>query len=91
MRNYIDGIWDQIRRNWSIPPDAQGKGYLAIVEVALDRRGRLLRSRIEQSSGNSLYDRAAMRAVDAANAKGLPAMPPNAGEDEFVFGLRFRD
>jgi TonB family protein len=91
MRNYIDGIWDQIRQNWSIPPDTEGKGYLAVVEVVLDRRGKLLRSRIEQSSGSALYDRAAMRAVQVASSKGLPSMPPNAGEDEFVFGFRFRE
>jgi len=73
-----DRIWDQ----WSCPPSICQKNLKAIVWIRILKDGTALVQKIEKSSGNSSFDKLALRAI--AKASPLPP-PPN----EMEIGVNF--
>ncbi len=88
-RRYYDEVERQVRQNW-IPPqnlDLNQQDVVTVVSLVLLPDGRVLRSAIEESSGNSLFDQSVVRAV----LKSTPLPPPPIGlsQQSFELGLRF--
>ncbi len=68
---YIDRMKTLIGTRWFRPQVAQG--VTAIVAFVIDRDGTLRDARVETSSGNSTFDRGALRAV--LESSPLPPLP----------------
>jgi protein TonB len=78
-----------IERNKHYPDDALQMGMTGnvVIVYVIDRDGRLVRAEIERSSGHSLLDQAALRAVRRSR---FEAMPEDAwvGLKEQIFRTR---
>jgi TonB family protein len=68
---YIDRMTTRIGSNW-FRPQTTGE-HLAVVYFAIERNGTLRDVRVERSSGNRTFDRAAYRAV--LESSPLPPLP----------------
>jgi len=79
--SYYAKITNQIRQEW-IYPDAGDQNVEAIIAVKIARDGSVTVQKVEKSSGNTLFDRSALRAI----AKASPVMPPPF---EMEIGMRF--
>ena len=78
---YESLITGLIHKQW-IFPDTSDSNLLAIVDIRIARSGNVTVLGFERKSGNTLFDRAAVRAI--LNASPLP--PPIA---EMEIGIRF--
>ena len=79
--DYYRKITQEIWQQW-IYPDTRRKDIEAIVSVKILKDGTALVQKIEKSSGNALFDRAALKAL----AKASPLAPPPY---EMEIGVRF--
>ena len=79
--SYINSIGNKIHQQWIFPETAD-KDLLAIINIRIARNGNVTIIGFEKKSGNILFDRAAIRAIN--NASPLP--PPSA---EMEIGLKF--
>lgn len=79
--NYISMVVNKIRQHW-IFPETGDKDLLAIISIRIARDGRITVDKIEKSSGNPLFDRSALRAINSAS----PLPPP---PQEIEIGVRF--
>ena len=68
---YLTRLLGLIESNWFRPPSAAGTGDCRVL-CRLDRSGRLLDTGIEESSGISAFDRAALRVYSSAPLPPLP-------------------
>jgi len=75
-------VISKIRQHW-IFPEAGNKDLLAIISIRIAKDGRIIVDKIEKSSGNPLFDRSALRAINSAS----PLPPP---PEEIEIGVRFR-
>ncbi len=73
---YLVSVQNQIERNWRAPFSGQGQ-RATTVYFKISRSGEVEDVKIEQSSGNALFDQAAMRAVYYASP--LPPLPAGSG------------
>jgi protein TonB len=73
---YLTAVQNQIERHWRAPFSGQGQ-RLATVYFKISRSGEVEDVKLEQSSGNALFDQAAMRAVYYADP--LPPLPAASG------------
>jgi TonB family protein len=64
-------------------------GTRALVRFTINRDGRLSRIELESSSGNSSFDRAALRALHATNP--LPPLPPAYSKPSLTVHLTFSE
>lgn len=80
--DYYILVIDKIKRHW-IFPDNIDKALEAVISINIEKDGRVSINKIERSSGNPLFDRSAMRAIN--NASPLPAPPY-----ELEIGVRFK-
>jgi TonB family protein len=80
--DYYSMVINKIRQQW-IFPESIDKDLLAIITIKIARDGSVTIDRMEQSSGNALFDRSALRAISKAN----PLPPP---PQEMEMGVRFR-
>ncbi|MBI5443546.1 MAG: TonB C-terminal domain-containing protein [Deltaproteobacteria bacterium] len=87
---YTESLWEKIHANWSVPPSVEGKGYVAIVSFTWNRQGKITQMTLEKSSGNRLYDQAALRAIEATSQKGDLAIPRDIPGESMELGIRFR-
>ena len=71
-------IWDR----WGLPQELKEKNLEAVVSIRIMRDGSVEISRIEKSSGSSLFDRSALLAIREAS----PLPPPPY---EMEIGVRF--
>ncbi len=79
---YLENIRNQIERNWNPPPVA--KGTKAKVEFTILRSGRVFGdARLQESSGNTIFDLAAVRAILSSSP--FPPMPEDFYRDRAVF------
>ncbi len=62
--NYLQQLPDWIRGQWRLPTYLLGKNLKCRIQVYINAQGKLLRSKIIESSGDSEYDRRALRAVE---------------------------
>lgn len=60
----------------------------ALVSFVMDREGRVLSSRLQQSSGYAMLDREALALL--ARAEPLPAIPPSLGADRLEIAVPIR-
>jgi len=83
---YLVTIQNSVAREWSSPASAaSGQERFAVIYFQIERDGRIVRPTIETKSGDDLFDRTALRAVERAN---LPPLP-----DEFAdrtLGVHFQ-
>ncbi len=80
--DYYSVVMNKIRQHW-IFPDSIDRDLLAIITIKIARDGSVTIGRMEQSSGNALFDRSALRAISKASP--LPSPP-----QEMEIGVRFR-
>jgi protein TonB len=84
---YIERMLALIESRWykpSVPP-----GTRARVGFVILKSGKVEGIRLEESSGNSSFDRAALRAMYAANP--LPPLPPAYGKPSLTVHLSFAE
>jgi TonB family protein len=86
---YYDQVERAVRENW-IPPqnmNFEEEPAIAIVSLTLLPDGRVLKSYIEETSGDPKFDQSVMRAI----LKSTPFPPPPIGlkQQSFDLGLRF--
>jgi len=79
--DYYAKIIKEIRQQW-VYPNAGRKDIEAIVSIKILKDGTTIVQKIEKSSGNTLFDRSALRAL----AKASPLSPPPY---EVELGVRF--
>jgi TonB family protein len=84
---YIQRMLALIESRWYKP--AAPAGTRALVRFTINREGRLSRIELESSSGNSSFDRAALRALYAANP--LPPLPPAYAKPTLTVHLTFSE
>lgn len=79
-------IQNAIAREWNAVGAAAHAGDLyAVVYFQIERDGRIVRPEIESSSGDALFDQAAVRAVQRAS---LPPLPAEFAES--LLGIHFQ-
>lgn len=83
---YLNVLFSKIRNRWDNPYEGIDTIHCTIYFV-VDRKGRIIDSAIENSSGLSAYDQAALRAVLAAKP---PPLPNQFGSEELGIHLQFR-
>ncbi len=83
---YVDQMLTLIGGNWLKPEGSEG--LVAVVGFQIQRDGRITDVKLLTPSGIGVYDRAAVRAVYAANP--LPPLPPEFQGDRLGVHLRFR-
>jgi protein TonB len=84
---YIERMLALIESRWykpSAPPGARAR-----VRFVILKSGKVEGIRLEESSGNSSFDRAALRAMYAANP--LPPLPPAYGKPSLTVHLSFAE
>lgn len=79
--DYYSKIIREIWQQWVFPDTGQ-KDIEAIISIKIKRDGAITAQRIEKSSGNTLFDRSAIKAL----AKASPLSPPPY---EMEIGVRF--
>jgi colicin import membrane protein len=81
LNDYYMRVQDRIWQNW-VFPDTGSDDMLAVVSITVMRDGRVKVNGFEKSSGNPLFDRSALRAIEKAS----PLEPPPF---EMEIGVRF--
>lgn len=79
--DYYAKITKEIWEQWIFPETGE-KNLEAIISIRIMKDGAVQSSRVEKSSGNSLFDKSALRAISKAN----PVTPP---PHEMEIGVRF--
>jgi protein TonB len=69
----------QLERHKRYPPQAHGEHGVATVAFLVDRQGRVLKSRIEHTTGSAVLDAEAMALV--SRAQPFPAPPPGIADN----------
>lgn len=77
---YEISLRNKIERNWSPPPLIKGSSW---VRVIIGRNGKILATEIMESSGNSFYDQAALRAIYLSDP--FPPLPDNYFGSSLMF------
>jgi TonB family protein len=83
---YVEQLLSLIGANWFKPESAEGT--TCVVSFRILRSGQVTDVKVESSSGVSYYDRAAARAVYAANP--LPPLPPDYRNEALGVHLKFQ-
>ncbi|MDP2277758.1 MAG: TonB family protein [Nitrospirota bacterium] len=81
LDSYAERIGKEIRQRWAFP-EAWGKNLEAVISVTIMSNGTVKINKVEKSSGNVLFDRSVLRAINKAS----PVSPPS---HEMEIGLRF--
>ncbi|MHB8882946.1 MAG: energy transducer TonB [Thermodesulfovibrionales bacterium] len=79
--SYADRVGQEIHRQWSYP-DTLKKNLEAIVAVKVLKDGMISVQKVEKSSGDRLFDKFALKAIEMAQ----PVTPP---PHEMEIGIRF--
>jgi colicin import membrane protein len=86
---YYDQVERAVRENWIPPQDMnfEEESAMTVVSLTLLPDGRVLKSYIEETSGDPKFDQSVMRAI----LKSTPFPPPPIGlkQQRFDLGLRF--
>ena len=81
LEGYSKRIGKEIRQRWAFP-EAWGENLEAVISVTIMSNGTVKINSVEKSSGNVLFDRSVLRAINKAS----PVSPP---PHEMEIGLRF--
>jgi protein TonB len=81
------GIYTQIQHHKVYPAAARARGQQGVVKFAfsIDRQGRVISSRVDQTSGFAALDKAAMETIQKAQP--FPRAPAGVSGDEFSFTI----
>ncbi|MDL2717417.1 MAG: TonB family protein [Acidobacteriota bacterium] len=83
---YVEQLLSLIGANWFKPESAEGTS--CVVSFRILRSGQVTDVKVDSTSGVSYYDRAAARAVYAANP--VPPLPPDYRNDSLGVHLKFQ-
>jgi len=83
---YLNVLFSKIRNGWDNPYEG-ADSIGCMVYFVIDRRGKIVDSAIEKSSGFAAYDQSALRAVLSAKP---PPLPNQFNSDELGIHLEFR-
>lgn len=83
---YLNQVLSFISSNWYKPPSPEGT--FCTVYFIISKSGRIIDAKVEASSGNGAFDRAALRAVLASNP--LPPLPYDFYEEKLGIHLKFQ-
>ncbi len=83
LKAYMELAQRLIWNEWTLPEIKEVEGLETVVVIKILLDGKVLISGIERSSGDSLFDRSALRAI----MKASPLPPP---PEEMELGIRFR-
>ena len=84
---YLRLMTDKISRNWRNPYRGEEESVLCTIYFRTLRDGTVTGLRLEKSSGISVFDRAALRAVMSSSP--LPQLPPDYAESHLTVHLDF--
>ena len=84
---YLKLMINKIQRNWRNPYMGEADSVLCTIYFRVQRGGQISDSRVEKSSGEPSFDRAALRAV--INSNPLQALPPDFTESRLTIHLDF--
>ncbi len=84
---YLNILLKKIRENWQNPFKGQDVILKSIVYFEVDKLGTIYGVRLEESSGNEVYNETTMRAV--ALTRKLPPLPQEFSDDYLKVHLEF--
>jgi colicin import membrane protein len=87
---WLDQVRSQVNSHWSLLRDGQHQPTVTVIGVRISDEGHLIEASVEESSGDQVLDRSAMRAVHQAAP--FPPIPPVVKEKirtEGGLALRF--
>jgi protein TonB len=84
---YLAAVERKVSENWFSGVSSEAEGRTCIVFFRLRRDGRVADVQIEQSSGNSYFDRSAMRAIRSASP--FPPLPKTFTDDYLSIHFTF--
>lgn len=83
---YLQAVQRKISEKWAPPPERVPEGR-AVVRFEIGRDGQVRQPAMEDSSGDSAYDQAALRAIKEANP--FPPLPAEFKEPGLLIHLGF--
>jgi len=90
---YMSIVVDRIMEAWFLPPglkeQAIKQGLLTTIDIRIDRQGKVTFQAIEQSSGNSVYDDFALKAIQKIQVTSFPPLPEVYREPYLDLGIKF--
>jgi len=88
IRNYYFAMLEKINDSWWANSRTNRDGVVRepLITVWVDRNGEIVRKTLQRSSGNPVYDREILKAIDAAAP--LPALPESYGGNFFEAPVR---
>jgi TonB family protein len=90
---YMSIVVDRIMEAWFLPPglkeQAINQGLLTTIDIRIDREGKVTFQAIEQSSGNSVYDDFALKAIKKIQVTSFPPLPEVYREPYLDLGIKF--
>jgi TonB family protein len=84
---YLNILLNKIGKNWTNPFKGKNVIMKSIIYFEVDKNGHIYSVRLEEDSGNDLYNETAMRAVIAT--KKLPPLPDEFADDYLKVHLEF--
>lgn len=84
---YLNILLNKISKNWHNPFKDKDVVLKSIVYFEVDKTGRIYSVRLEEKSGDAIYDETTMRAVTMA--KKLPPLPQEFADDYLKVHLEF--
>ncbi len=82
---YMSNVNETLRKNWH-PPDVIQEGHVKVL-FQLDRNGRIISSRILESSGNDIFDESALDALKKSEPFG--GFPQNTLREQITINYSF--
>ena len=90
---YLSIVIDRITEAWFLPPglkqEAIKRGLLTIIQIRIDRQGKVTLQGLQQSSGNNLYDDYALKAIQKVQLESFPPLPEVYREPFLDLSVRF--
>lgn len=82
---YMSSVKSTIQKNWH-PPDVIQEGHVTVL-FKLDKNGRLISSRILESSGNEIFDESALDALKKSEPFGI--FPADSPREQITINYTF--
>ncbi len=84
---YLNILLNKINKNWHNPYQGQDVVLKSMVYFEVDKKGKIYNVRLEESSGDNIYNETTIRAVTLA--KKLPPLPKEFADDYLKVHLEF--
>ena len=84
---YLNILLNKINKNWHNPYKGKDIVLKSIVYFEVDKKGKIYNVRLEESSGDNMYNETTIRAVTLA--KKLPPLPKEFADDYLKVHLEF--